>query len=66
MDINKTVYCRVMKGLGPEWTDKTVFVYLDDIESGLSDSYINDIIRNDVKEQLKNAGYIQYNIIEIT
>ena len=66
MEILRIVNCRVMKGLGPEWIDKNVTVFLDDIGEWLSESEINDMVIFDAKEQLRKAGFIRFNILEIT
>lgn len=64
-EISKIVHCRVMKGLGPEWMDSDVFVFLDDIEPDTPESIIIDMVRADAKYQLQQAGFIQYSIGEI-
>ena len=65
MEVLREVNCRVMKGLGPEWKDKTITVFLDDVEDGLHEDYIVDMVRNDAKSQLRRAGYHHYRIGDI-
>mgnify|MGYP006322720211 CR=1 FL=1 len=65
MEILREVNCRVRKGLGAEWADKVVTVYFDDVEPDTSQNIINDMIRQDAKEQLERAGFEQYTIEDI-
>ena len=65
MEILREVECSVRKGLGPEWIDKVVTVFLDDIEDWVSESEIHDMVVWDAKSQLKQSGYEAYIIKEV-
>lgn len=65
MDIIREVHCRVRIGAGPKWADKTVTVFLADYPDEASESEIYDAVVYDAKVQLRNAGFIRLNIIEV-
>lgn len=65
MEALREVDCRVMKGLGPEWTDKTITVFLDDIEPGTSDYVIRDMVRKEAASILMKAGFTRFIIKDI-
>jgi hypothetical protein len=65
MEILKEVHCRVMKGLGPDWVDKRITVFLDDIEDDTPDYIIEEMVTADAKQRLKEAGFLQFRIVEI-
>lgn len=65
MEILRIVHCRVMKGCGPDWTDKTFTVFLDDIEHDTPEHSINEMVIYDTKQQLKAAGFTHYTIGDI-
>lgn len=54
-----------MKGLGPDWTDKKIEVFLDDVDPSLSQSKIHDMVVLETMCQLKGLGFIQYTIVDI-
>lgn len=59
MEVHKIVHCKVRKGLGPEWIDKTIEVFLDDIEPSTRQSEIDDMVRRDVMGELSRRGYTE-------
>ena len=63
MEIHKIVHCRVMKGLGPEWADKVVEVFFDDIEPGTCENEITYMVMAEVRRQL--SGFIHFTIGDI-
>ncbi|UOB18599.1 hypothetical protein [Abyssalbus ytuae] len=67
MEVHKIVHCKVRKGLGPDWINKDIEIFLDDIEPGTNESMINDMIIYEAKEELRQTGYNEnsYRILEI-
>jgi len=65
MEVIEIVKCSVMKGLGPDWITKVVTVYLDDIEPGTPEIEIMKMAKDDAKQQLKAAGYLEIVIQDI-
>lgn len=63
MFIHRIAHCRVMKGCGPEWVDKIVEVFIDDLDTNTSDSEINEMVRQDIKSQL--SGFTHFTIGDI-
>lgn len=49
------VHFSIRKGLGPEWTDKTVFIGLDDIHFETSESEIRQLARQDAERSLYHS-----------
>jgi hypothetical protein len=65
MEILIEVSCRVMKGMGAAWTDKTVTVFLDDVDNSATETEVRELVLWDVKAQLERAGFIRYTIKDI-
>lgn len=65
MTIHKIAYCKVMKGRGPEWIGKEIEVFIDDLDPMTPESFIRDIIINDVIHQLKDLEISDFRIDEI-
>lgn len=67
MEIHKIVHCRVRKGLGPEWIDKDIEVFLGDIEPETREREIIDMVKRDAIQELSRLGYTEQSsrIIEV-
>ena len=65
MEILREVSCRVRRGMGPHWIDKTVTVFLDDIDCDATEGEIRELVLLDVKEQLERMGYVKYTVKDI-
>jgi len=65
MEILREVSCRVMKGMGPDWTDKTVTVFMDDVDNSATETEIRELVLWDAKCQLERAGFVKYTIKDI-
>ncbi len=67
MEVSRVVECSVRRGLGPQWDEKLIHVFLDDVENCVTDVEIEDMVIFDAKDQLKQLGYSEnaYSIIEI-
>jgi len=52
-----------MKGLGPEWTDRIVEVFIDDLDSGICENEITYMVMADVRNQL--SGFAHFTIGDI-
>jgi hypothetical protein len=65
MEILREVSCRVRKGAGPEWVDKIVTVFFDDIDNSATESEIRELIFYDVGLQLRTAGFEKYYVKDI-
>lgn len=50
----------VMKGLGPAWTEKVVFVGLDDLDPELEEVEIKDMAIAEAKAELGRKGITRY------
>ncbi len=57
MEVLRMVECSVRRGLGPQWDEKTITVFLDDVEPFVSEAEIRDMVIWDAKHQLKKLGY---------
>ncbi len=52
-----------MKGLGPEWIDKIVEVFIDDVDPSTCESEIIYMVMADLRYQL--SGFTQFTIGDI-
>jgi len=55
----------VMKGLGPEWIQKDVEVFLDDLDDGLSDEEVEQMAIVDAEKSLKEAGFYRHRRLQL-
>lgn len=57
MDAHFVFHYSVMKGLGPEWTDKLIEVYLDDLEEDTSNDVLQSMAKWEAERQLTEKGF---------